>query len=75
MIRCDSVTKIFKKNGDEVVSLDRFTADIAEGEFVAVRGPSGSGKTTLLLTIGGMQRPTNGVVHFGGRNLYGLLHG
>ena len=72
MIRCDSVTKTFRKNGEEVVSLDRFTADIAEGEFVAVRGPSGSGKTTLLLTIGGMQRPTTGVVHFGGLNLYGL---
>ena len=51
MIRCDEVTKIFRKNGSEVTSLDRFTADIGAGEFVAVRGPSGSGKTTLLLTL------------------------
>ena len=50
MIRCDEVTKIFRKNGSEVTSLDRFTAEVADGEFVAVRGPSGSGKTTLLLT-------------------------
>ena len=72
MIRCDDVTKTFRKNGSEVVSLDRFTAEIAEGEFVAVRGPSGSGKTTLLLTLGGMQRPSAGAVQFGGRDLYGL---
>ena len=72
MIRCEEVTKTFRKNGNEVVSLDRFTAEIAEGEFVAVRGPSGSGKTTLLLTLGGMQRPSAGAVQFGGRDLYGL---
>ena len=72
MIRCDEVTKIFRKNGSEVTSLDRFTAKVADGEFVAVRGPSGSGKTTLLLTLGGMQRPSAGSVHLAGRDLYAL---
>ena len=72
MIRCDEVTKIFRKNGSEVTSLDRFTAEIGTGEFVAVRGPSGSGKTTLLLTLGGMQRPSAGSVHLAGRDLYAL---
>ena len=72
MIRCDEVTKTFRKNGSEVTSLDRFTAEVAEGEFVAVRGPSGCGKTTLLLTLGGMQRPSAGSVQLGGRDLYAL---
>ena len=72
MIRCDEVTKVFRKNGSEVTSLDRFTAEVAEGEFVAVRGPSGSGKTTLLLTLGGMQRPSDGSVQLAGRDLYAL---
>ena len=72
MIRCDEVTKIFCKNGSEVTSLDRFTAKVAEGEFVAVRGASGSGKTTLLLTLGGMQRPSDGSVQLAGRDLYAL---
>jgi putative ABC transport system ATP-binding protein len=72
MIRCDKVTKIFRKNGSEVTSLDRFTAEVVEGEFVAVRGPSGCGKTTLLLTLGGMQRPSAGSVQLGGRDLYAL---
>ena len=72
MIRCDEVTKTFRKNGSEVTSLDRFTAEVAEGEFVAVRGPSGSGKTTLLLTLGGMKRPSDGSVQLAGRDLYAL---
>ncbi|SVB66302.1 uncharacterized protein METZ01_LOCUS219156 [marine metagenome] len=72
MIRCDRVTKIFRKNGTEVTSLDRFTAEVAEGEFVAVRGPSGSGKTTLLLTLGGMQRPSEGSVQLDRHDLYAL---
>ena len=72
MIRCDEVTKIFRKNGSEVTSLDRFPAEVAEGEFVTVRGPSGCGKTTLLLTLGGMQRPSAGSVQLGGRDLYAL---
>ncbi len=72
MIRCDEVTKIFRKNGSEVTSLDRFTAKVAKGEFVAVRGPSGSGKTTMLLTLGGMQRPSAGSVQLAGRDLYAL---
>jgi len=37
-----------------------------------VRGPSGSGKTTLLLALGGMQRPTKGVVRFDGTDLADL---
>ena len=72
MIRCDRVTKIFRKNGTEVTSLDRFTAEVAKGEFVAVRGPSGSGKTTLLLTLGGMQRPSEGSVQLDRHDLYAL---
>ena len=72
MIRCEEVTKIFCKNGSKITSLDRFTAEVAEGEFVAVRGPSGSGKTTLLLTLGGMQRPSDGSVQLAGRDLYAL---
>jgi len=71
MIRCEEVTKICK-NGSKITSLDRFTAEVAEGEFVAVRGPSGSGKTTLLLTLGGMQRPSDGSVQLAGRDLYAL---
>lgn len=39
------------------------------GELVVVRGRSGAGKTTLLGLLGGLERPTAGVVRIAGEDL------
>jgi putative ABC transport system ATP-binding protein len=39
------------------------------GEFTAMAGPSGSGKSTLLNIIGGLDRPTSGIVKIEGKDL------
>jgi NitT/TauT family transport system ATP-binding protein len=39
---------------------DRFSFDVAPGEFVAVLGPSGCGKSTLLNLLSGFLRPDGG---------------
>jgi len=42
---------------------------IEEQEIVSIIGPNGAGKTTLFNTICGQLRPTQGSVHFQGRNI------
>jgi ABC-type lipoprotein export system ATPase subunit len=42
---------------------------VERGRFVALRGRSGSGKTTLLNCIGGLDRPTSGLVWLEGQDV------
>lgn len=58
------------RGAPEVRALGGVNLTIGAGEFVVVRGPSGSGKSTLLLTLGGMRRPSSGVVGYRGEDLY-----
>jgi putative spermidine/putrescine transport system ATP-binding protein len=59
------VRKVF---GD-VTAVDGVDLDVRDGEFFAMLGPSGSGKTTVLRMIAGFERPTEGRVRLGGRDV------
>jgi putative ABC transport system ATP-binding protein len=63
------VSKWFSKGGSIVRAVDGVSLEIEAGEFVALEGPSGSGKTTLLQLLGALDRPSEGVVAFEGRDL------
>lgn len=53
-------------------ALDGINFTVEQGEFVAIVGTSGSGKSTLLNMIGGLDRPTSGIVKIQGKNLLEL---
>jgi putative ABC transport system ATP-binding protein len=72
MLQLDDVTRVYRRGAREVRALDGVTLAVNDGEFLAVKGPSGSGKSTLLLTVGGMIRPTAGIVRVAGQEVYTL---
>lgn len=61
--------RVTKRYGDNVV-LDGLDLEVAGGEKVVIIGPSGSGKTTILRVLMTLERPEEGHVTIGGRQLY-----
>ena len=57
------------KTYGDVAAVDGVDLEIAEGEFFTLLGPSGSGKTTTLRLIAGFERPDEGTVELGGRDV------
>ncbi|MFO7156899.1 MAG: ATP-binding cassette domain-containing protein [Pseudomonadota bacterium] len=66
MIRLFQVQKAYP--GCEA-ALSDVSLEAGEGEFVILWGPSGAGKSTLLHLLLGAERPTQGQVWVGDRNL------
>ncbi|MDY0289082.1 MAG: ABC transporter ATP-binding protein [Sphaerochaeta sp.] len=58
------IKDVMKAFGDVVV-LNNFNAEFADGEFVTLLGPSGCGKTTMLRMIAGFEKPTRGEIFIG----------
>src|SRR4051794_33708587 len=72
MLRCSSLTKIYRSGERRLTVLNDITFTIEPGGFAAIVGPSGSGKTTLLGLLAGLDRPTAGTVHLDGAELGAL---
>ena len=67
-----SVQRVFKRytrGKQQVEVLHGVDMDIEQGDFVALMGPSGSGKTTLLNLMGGLDKPSEGIVSVGGQRI------
>jgi len=62
-VELNGVTKTYKKGGVAQDALKNINLSLSQGEAVAVMGPSGSGKSTLLQLIGGLDKPSLGVLN------------
>jgi spermidine/putrescine transport system ATP-binding protein len=61
-----------RKRFDDVIAVDGIDLAVRHGEFLSLLGPSGCGKTTTLRLIAGFERPDEGEVRVGGRDVTGL---
>lgn len=69
MLIVQDVSKHFEVGGQTLPVLKRINLEIPSGQFVAIMGPSGSGKSTLLYLLGGLDRPSDGVIEVAERRL------
>ncbi len=72
VIEAKNLTKVYNPDTVPVNALQGVDLTIEKGEFTAIVGPSGSGKTTLLNIIGGLDRPSDGVIRVDGEEIANL---
>ena len=69
MYKLSGVTRNYAKGRETVAALRGVDLVIEDGEWLAIQGPTGHGKSTLLQILGGLDRPSAGIVDFDGRDL------
>jgi putative ABC transport system ATP-binding protein len=63
------LTKVYDLGEVQVHALRGVDLDLFSGELVVMLGASGSGKSTLLNILGGLDRATDGTVHYRDQDL------
>lgn len=65
VIRIASLSKSYKtENGETIRALDEVALNVRTNDFICIVGPSGCGKSTLLRIIAGLERASEGSVHY-----------
>jgi len=61
-VHLEKICKTYFRGQERIDALKNVSLNIDQGEFAVILGPSGGGKTTLLHIMGGLERPTSGIV-------------
>ncbi len=67
ILAVDSLTKTFRKNGQDLFALDKVSFDLKKGEILGVIGRNGAGKSTLLKVLSQITAPTSGEITYEGQ--------
>jgi len=68
-IEAHEVVKRFRTGTEHIDVLRGLDLEVSAGEIVVILGVSGTGKSTLLNLVGGIDRPTAGLLRVGGYDL------
>ncbi len=72
MLTCGNVGKTYATERGNVVAVRDIDLEVRRGEFVAIVGRSGSGKSSLIAMIGGLSRPSAGMVRVDDTDIWSL---
>ncbi len=64
IVSVEHVSLDFRKEKEQLPVIVDVSLTASKDQFVTITGPSGCGKSTLLRTIGGLNKPSSGVVKF-----------
>ena len=68
-IRGVGLTKTYQSGGNELIVFSEMDFEVHRGERLALVGESGAGKSTFLYLVGGLDRPSNGKIYFGYKDI------
>lgn len=71
-IRADGISKSFYMGTETLQVLKKVNLTIHPGEMISIVGASGAGKSTLLHLLGALDRPSEGAVYYGEKNIFDL---
>ena len=72
LLEARALNKRYRKGGAVIDVLRGASLVIRKGEVVSIIGASGAGKSTLLHTLGTLDLPDSGTIHYDGRDLTAL---
>lgn len=72
VLDAQNIEKHFTDGKSTVEVIKGLSLQVNAGEFVSIVGSSGSGKSTLLHVLGGLERPTSGIVNLNGQRFDNL---